>query len=138
MLAASITAQKLLENPVTAVRDFNRILSLFPTDEKYTNFLNLIVVYIFEITNISEKQLADVFENISTPIKNKVMTTYDRLIQKGKIEGKIEGKTEMILALFDDKIGISHIANYAKIKEKEVIKILRDNDREVLAIPFFF
>jgi len=123
MLAASITAQKLLENPIDAAREFNRILSLFPSDGKYTNFLNLIVVYIFEITNISEKEMADVFKNIPSPIKNKVMTTYERLIQKGKIE--------MILALFDDKIDISQIANYAKISEKEVIKILKDNDRKV-------
>jgi len=127
MLAASITAQKLLENPIDAAREFNRILSLFPSDGKYTNFLNLIVVYIFEITNISEKEMADVFKNIPSPIKNKVMTTYDRLIQKGKEEGKIE----MILALFDDKISTTQIANYAKISEKEVIKILKDNDRKV-------
>ena len=131
MLAASITAQKLLENPISAVRDFNRILSVFPTDEKYTNFLNLIVVYIFEITNISEKELADVFENIPAPIKNKVMTTYDRLIQKGKIEGKLEGKIEMTLTLFDDGIGIPQLAKAANISEKEVIKILKDNGREV-------
>ena len=127
MLAASITAQKLLENPIDAAREFNRILSLFPSDGKYTNFLNLIVVYIFEITNISEKEMADVFENIPSPIKNKVMTTYDRLIQKGKEEGKIE----MILSLFDDKISTTQIAIYAKISEKEVIKILKDNDRKV-------
>ncbi len=131
MLAASITAQKLLENPISAVRDFNRILSVFPTDEKYTNFLNLIVVYIFEITNISEKELANVFENIPAPIKNKVMTTYDRLIQKGKIEGKLEGKIEMTLTLFDDGIGITQLAKAANISEKEVIKILKDNGREV-------
>ena len=127
MLAASITAQKLIENPVSAVKDFNRILSIFPSDDKYTNFLNLIVVYIFEITDITEKELADVFENISPPIKDKVMTTYERLIHKGKEAGKIE----MTLALFDDGIGIAQLAKAAKISEEEVVKILKDNGRKV-------
>ena len=127
MLAASITAQKLIENPVSAVKDFNRILSIFPSDDKYTNFLNLIVVYIFEITDITEKELADVFENISPPIKDKVMTTYDRLIHKGKIEEKIK----MTLSFFDDGIGIPQLAKAARISEEEVVKILKDNGRKV-------
>ena len=57
------------------------------------------------------------------------MTTYERLIQKGKIEGEIKKQTEMILALYDDNIGISQIARYAKITEEEVLKILKENGR---------
>jgi hypothetical protein len=35
----------------------------------------------------------------------------------------------MILALYDDGINIQQIAMYAKITEKEVLKILKENDR---------
>ncbi len=48
------------------------------------------------------------------------MTLYDLLIKKGEIKGK----AQMILALYDDNIGISQIARYVKITEEEVLKIL--------------
>ena len=70
-----------------------------------------------------------IYKKIPQPIKENVMTTYERLIQKGKIEGEIKKQTEMILALYDDNIGISQIARYAKITEEEVLKILKENGR---------
>jgi len=48
---------------------------------------------------------------------------------KGKIEGKIEEKTEMILALYEDKIPISQIAKYVRLSEIEVIRILKDHGK---------
>ena len=53
------------------------------------------------------------------------MTTYDRLILKGKLEGKLE----MILALYDDGISVPQLAKAAKITEEEVLIILKENGR---------
>ena len=53
------------------------------------------------------------------------MTTYERLIQKGKIEGKIE----TVLASYDNGLAISLIANITSSSEEEVLKILKENAR---------
>jgi len=129
MLAAALSSQMLNFNPKTLVENFNRILSLFPIEDTDKNFLEILIVYCFITTNLSERNIAEAIKNIPQPIKNQVMTTYDRLIQKGKLEGKLEGKTEMILALFDDGIGTPQLAKAAKINEEEVLDILRRNKR---------
>lgn len=121
MLAAALGAQRLRFNPETLVENFNRILRLFPLEEADKNFLDILIVYSFTTTNLSEKNIAEAIKNIPQPIKDQVMTTYDRLIKKGK--------TEMILALYDDGIGVSQIAKYGKISDEDVLKILKDHGR---------
>jgi predicted transposase/invertase (TIGR01784 family) len=122
MLAAAMVTQKLRFNPTSLVKDFERILKLFPLTETDKNFLEILVVYSFTVTDLSEKNISESMKKIPQPIKENVMTTYERLIQKGKLE--------MILALYDDNIGISQIARYAKITEEEVLKILKENGRD--------
>ena len=135
MLSVALATQKLRFNPINLVKDFNRILKLFPLEQTDTNFFAQLIVYTFEVTDISEEAIAKSIENIPKPIKDKVMTTYQRImnagIEKGIEEGKIEEKIEMILAFFDDGIGIPQLAKAARITEKEVIKILKDNGRKV-------
>ena len=135
MLLAAITAQKFIKNPNTIIEDVKRIMNLFPPEDFNKNFLGKITVYILGITSLSEKQLAEALDSIPLTIKENVMSTYHRLInigiEKGMEKGQNVMRKEMILALFDDGIGIGQIAKYAKISEEEVIKILTDNNRKV-------
>jgi len=137
LLAAALGAQKLAFNPKTLVEDFIRILRLFPIEPTDKNFLQGLVVYSIETTNLSEQNIAEAIKNMPQTIKKSVMTAYETLmkkgiekgIKKGIEKGRIETQVQMILALYDDGINIQQIAMYAKITEKEVLKILKENDR---------
>ncbi len=135
MLSVALATQKLRFNPINLVKDFNRILKLFPFEQTDTNFFAQLIVCTFEVTDISEEAIAKSIENIPKPIKDKVMTTYQRImnvgIEKGIEEGKMEEKIKMTLAFFDDGIGIPQLAKAARISEEEVVKILKDNGRKV-------
>lgn len=53
------------------------------------------------------------------------MTTYDRLMEKWKLEGK----AEVILGLFDEGLEAPKIAKIIKMREQEVVAILKDKGR---------
>ncbi len=73
------------------------------------------------------------------------MTTYDQLIEKGKIEGikegKIEGikaglkegqykeKVEVILNGMEKGLDIAILSSLTKLREEEVLEILRKNGK---------
>jgi hypothetical protein len=65
------------------------------------------------------------------------MSTLDKFIEKGKIEGKIEGEQigilkktiETVIKSYDNGIAIPLIANINSITEEEVIKILKEKGR---------
>lgn len=130
MLAAALGAQKFRFNPASLVEDFERILMLFPLNNADQNFLEVLVVYTFSVTNLTEKNISESLKNIPQPIKEKVMTTYDRLIEKGRLEGKLEKQTEIIIALYEDGIGLPQIAKYTQLSEDQVLKILKENGRQ--------
>lgn len=125
LLAAAMGAQKLPFNPKTLVEDFIRILRLFPLGPTDKNFLEGLVVYTIETTNLSEKNIEEAIKDMPQTIKKSVMTAYESLIEKGRKENQVQ----MILALYDDGIAIPQLAKAAKISEVEVLKILRENGR---------
>ena len=56
--------------------------------------LDILVVYSFTVTDLTEKNTAESIKSVPQPTKEKIMTTYDRLIRKGKREGIIQGKVK--------------------------------------------
>ena len=69
------------------------------------------------------------------------MTTYTRLIEKGKLEGEQigiqkgeqigiqKGKLEVVISLYDDGFETPRIAKIVKLQEEEVVNILEKNGR---------
>ena len=141
MMTAAMLAQQWRIDPVKLKEDFERIYRIFQLDSSNTNFLEMIVVYSLQVSDIQEAQLAEVIKSIPEPINEKIMSTYTMLIEKGKKEGKLEGKlegeqlgiqkvtTEVVLNLFDEGFDTTSIARLVKLPEEEVVKILKDNGR---------
>ena len=77
------------------------------------------------VSEISEDQLGETIKSISEPLKEKVMTTYTMLIEKGKLEEK----SEVIVSLFDEGLETAKIAKIVKLPEEKVVAILRDKEK---------
>jgi predicted transposase YdaD len=141
MMTAAMLAQQWRIDPVKLKDDFERIYRIFQSEGENTNFLEMIVVYSLQVSDIQEDQLAEVIKSVPEPIKENIMSTYTMLIEKGKKEGKIEGKlegeqigkikekTEMILTLYDEGFDTASIARFVKLPEEEVVKILKNIGR---------
>jgi predicted transposase YdaD len=69
-------------------------------------------------------------KTISSPLNEDIMSTLDKLIEKGKIEGEQIGinkeKIDTILTLKEDRLPLAQIAKYVRLSEEEVNKILKD------------
>jgi predicted transposase/invertase (TIGR01784 family) len=93
----------------------------------------MVVVYALNVSEITEAQLGETIKSIPEPLKEKIMTTYTMLIEKGEklgIEkGKLEEKSEVILSLFDEGFETPKIAKIVKLQEEEVVKILKDKEK---------
>jgi hypothetical protein len=82
----------------------------------------LSVVYSLNVSEITEAQLGETIRSIPEPLKEKIMTTYTMLIEKGKLEEK----TEVIVSLFDEGFDVPKIAKIVKLPEEEVLIILTE------------
>ncbi len=88
-------------------------------------FLEMIVVYALNVSEITEAQLSQTIKSIPEPLKGKIMTTYSMLIEKGKLEEKIQ----VIVSLFDDGFEVPKKAKIVKLSEVEVLAILKDKGK---------
>ncbi|MGB4961009.1 MAG: hypothetical protein WBO36_16115 [Saprospiraceae bacterium] len=129
MMVAAIIAQQWRMNPLKLKEDFEMILRLFPVEGINMNFLEMIVVYVFNVSDITEDAIAESLKNIPVPLKDNIMTTYERIAQRNKMEGKMEEKIEIILSLYDDGFPIERIAKSTKMTVQEINAILKDNNR---------
>ncbi|MFZ1748645.1 MAG: Rpn family recombination-promoting nuclease/putative transposase, partial [Saprospiraceae bacterium] len=137
MMAAAVVAQKWRFDPGKLKDDFERIFGLFPMESHNLNFLEMIIVYILNVSNVTEKVLAESITSIPPSIKENIMTTYERITQRSKKEGIIEGeqigiqkeKIKVVLNCFDQNIAIAMITNITGLSEDEVIKILKEHGK---------
>jgi Fic family protein len=88
-------------------------------------FLEMIVVYALNVSEITEAQLGQTIKSIPEPLKEKIMTTFSMLIEKGKLEEKIE----VIVSLFDEGFEVPKIAKIVKLSKEEVVKFLTEKGR---------
>jgi predicted transposase/invertase (TIGR01784 family) len=126
MMKAAILAQQWRINPIKLKEDFERIFRLLPIEGSNRNFLEMVVVYALNVSEINETQLGETLRSIPEPLKEKIMTTYTMLIEKGKSEGKLEEKTEVIVSLCDEGFDVPKIAKIVKLPEEEVLIILTE------------
>lgn len=83
-------------------------------------------VYIFSITKFSKDEIMETINQIpSSPVKEKIMSTYQII----KEEGKIEGKIEVVLNAHANGLSLALIANITGLDESEVTRILSENGK---------
>lgn len=133
MMKATILAQQWRINPTKLKEDFERIFRLLPLEGTNRNFLEMIVVYALNVSEITEAQLGETIKSIPEPLKEKIMTTYTMLIEKGEKlgiqKGKLEEKNEVIVSLFDEGFETPKIAKIVKLSEEKVEAILKDKEK---------
>jgi len=127
MLSVALSAQKLRFEPVRLKEDLERIFKLFPAEAMEWNYFEMTLVYILRATDLSEKDLTQSLEVISSPIKERIMSTYDRILLKGIEKGIEKDRTEVILKSYKQGLHTSLISNIVTLPESEVIKILVEN-----------
>ncbi|WP_162418839.1 Rpn family recombination-promoting nuclease/putative transposase [Cyclobacterium roseum] len=129
LMRAAILAQQWRINPTKLKEDFERIFRLLPIEDTKMNFLEMIVVYTLNVSGITEAQLGETIKSIPEPLKEKIMTTYTMLIEKGIQKGKLEEKNEVIVSLFDEGFETAKIAKIVKLSEEKVVAILKDKEK---------
>jgi flagellar biosynthesis/type III secretory pathway protein FliH len=136
-------------NPIVLAKDLEKIFTLFPVKVDDGNFLKTIFVYLIKVSEVPKTEWAKALNTIPSDIKENLMTTYTWMkeegiqegLQKGRQEGiqegrqegiqegKLESQTEIIMALYDDKIPVQSIARYTKLTEEEVVQILKKQNK---------
>ncbi|MGB4960792.1 MAG: hypothetical protein WBO36_15020, partial [Saprospiraceae bacterium] len=103
----------------------------------------MIVVYALNVSDVTEEELAATIKSIPPSIKDHIMTTYTRLIQKGEQIGIQKGeqigiqkgeqigiqkeKIKVVLNCFDQGIVIDMITNITGMTKEEVLLILKEH-----------
>ncbi|MBK8055185.1 MAG: hypothetical protein IPK35_18405 [Saprospiraceae bacterium] len=82
-----------------------------------------------EVLEVDESYILEISEGITPNLKDKIMSTYDRLIEKGigkGIEQGIEQKTiDVIRNCVKNDIKIPMISNITGLSEQRVIEIIK-------------
>jgi len=133
MLAVALSAQKLRFEPAKLQVDLIRIFKLFPYEGIEWNYFEMTLVYILQATDLSEKDLEQTLKIIPPPIKERIMTTYDRIllqgIEKGMEKGIAQGiekeKIEVIINSNRQGLEASLTSNIVSLPEERVLQIIK-------------
>ncbi len=130
MMISAILAQKSKTRPISLAKDFLRIFQLFPVESGDRNFLETIIVYAYNVSNIDDDQMKQVIQQLPQPVKQDFMTTYEMIINKGKLEGNLEGeikgKSAVVLNLHDAGMDLDFIMKVTELSRETVEKIIRE------------
>jgi predicted transposase/invertase (TIGR01784 family) len=137
MLLIAISGHDMSVDTKEFIKRLNRIASLRKLAPHERNFITMVFVYKFSVHKHSADEIIKMVKTICSPINDDIMSTLDKFIEKGKIEGKIEGEQigilkktiETVIKSYDNGIAIPLIANINSITEEEVIKILKEKGR---------
>ncbi len=140
MLLIAISGHDRSVDTKEFINRLNRIASLRKFAPHERNFISLVFVYKFSVHKHSADEIIKLVKTISSPINKDIMSTLDKFIEKGKIEGKIEGEQigilkktiETVGKSYDNGIAIPLIANINSITEEEVIRILKEKGKIVV------
>jgi predicted HTH domain antitoxin len=87
--------------------------------DKIKYFFQVLTLYLCHLSDIGDDEFNEKMEKFSEPLKSEAMTTYKRLVNKGKIEGKIEGKVEereeIVINAFTEGYKVEEIATFLKM-----------------------
>jgi len=120
-LSSALLTQKYSRNPVVLARKIRQIFnSLDPDGER--NLFDTITVYYLELVELDKSEIIEHIVSLSPKIKNKVMSTYDQLIE----EGKTETKKDVIIKGFQNGIPLKLLALLTDYSIDKIKSILSD------------
>lgn len=106
-----------------------KIFTLLPSNVSDKNFLFNLTVYILAVSNLKDADIKESFNQLPPHVKDEIMSTYDRIIAKGRVEGEVKSKTETVLRCFDNGLSIPMIANIVCLPDSDIISILKKNNK---------
>ncbi len=133
-LAAALFAQKGRFDQTEPLVELKRIFNLLSNSKVDRNFILMISVYIISVSKIQPPIIIEAMENMSSEVKGEIMTTYEQLIEQGRIEGIEEGekkgKSEVILNGYNNGLDIVMLSNITQLTQEEVIQILQEHRKK--------
>ncbi|MCP4131261.1 MAG: Rpn family recombination-promoting nuclease/putative transposase [bacterium] len=116
--------EKLEKNLV----DYLEICRLYFKEEKGLKFLESIILYLYYTGNFEPKDIEDKIKQVSYMGGKKAMSTAERLIERGKVEGIEKGKIidsqELLIKFLKTRFGDSFTD-----KDKELINSTEDHQK---------
>ena len=135
-LRSALMVQRHSTDPRLLKNEIEKILTTL-SDSTERNFFLTIIVYVLEVLEVDESYIVDISAGISKNLKDKIMSTYDRLIEKGiergieqgierGIEQGIEQNTlDVIKNCLKNDLNISMISNITGLSESKVEEIVK-------------
>jgi hypothetical protein len=65
-------------------------------------------------------------KDLPNPINKEFMSTYDAIKLEGEQIGLSKAKSEVVIALFSDKIPVEQIAKYTNLTIEDIKKIIKN------------
>jgi predicted transposase/invertase (TIGR01784 family) len=135
-LRSALMVQRHSSDPNLLKNEIEKILTTL-SDSTERNFFFTIIVYVLEVLEVDESYILEISEGITPNLKDKIMSTYDRLIEKGigkgiergieqGIERGIEQKTiDVIKNCVKNHIKIPMISNITGLSDQRVMEIIK-------------
>ena len=74
------------------------------------------MAYFYQHSHLKQNELGELADTFFfEQIKTDIMTTYDNILAKGKLEGKLEGLSQVAISLFEDGSPIEKIAKITRL-----------------------
>jgi predicted transposase/invertase (TIGR01784 family) len=127
-LRSALMVQRHSSDPNLLKNEIEKILTTL-SDSTERNFFFTIIVYVLEVLEVDESYILEISEGITPNLKDKIMSTYDRLIEKGigkGIEQGIERNTiDVIRNCVKNDIKIPMISNITGLSDQRVMEIIK-------------
>ncbi len=123
-LSSALLTQKYSRNPNILIKKIVNIFNgLDPDDER--NLFTALTVYYLQLIEINKYNIIEKIVYLSPKIKKNVMSTYDQLIEEGKVEGKIETQIKVITKGFQNGATVEFLSLQTELSTNEIISILK-------------
>jgi predicted transposase/invertase (TIGR01784 family) len=109
---------------ISFLKQLSDIQSLNNLKDVDRNFINHIFVYKINNSDLSKDDIFALIKDLPNPINKEFMSTYDAIKLEGEQIGLSKAKSEVVIALFGDKIPIEQIAKYTNLTIEEIKKIV--------------
>ncbi|MBK8054595.1 MAG: Rpn family recombination-promoting nuclease/putative transposase [Saprospiraceae bacterium] len=79
----------------TFVARLKKILALKRMDDIDGNLISVIFVYKLSFSSLDEQEVLEIIEQIPKPLNDDIMSTYDKILNRGKSKGKSKGRSKL-------------------------------------------
>ena len=98
----------------------------FVGDTRGTNFLETIFVYLLNVHQFDDDTLDQLIEVFENPVKKVMLSTYDRIVNKGIEQGTFNAKKNAIINMLQKDFDINTISEILEVDIDVIISIQKE------------